>query len=178
MYSTDPTSPQRALCYFLDPVASDKLAYVQFPQRFQGLNKSDIYGGELKHLYKINPYGMDGFGGPNYLGSNTFLARKALFDSSVEGANGHDLIKPEMVLEMASEVAACNYEIGTKWGEAVLPFSPNPLLFLYELFLELCLPDVLKLCIYVSGFCLVEFEHNCAFPITFCPPPPPHFRRS
>ncbi|KAJ4818358.1 Cellulose synthase-like protein [Rhynchospora pubera] len=119
MYSTDPTSPQRALCYFLDPVASAKLAYVQFPQRFQGLNKSDIYGGELKHLYMINPRGMDGFGGPNYLGSNAFLARRALFDSSLEAGNGHDFIKPEMVMEMASGVAACNFESGTKWGDGI-----------------------------------------------------------
>lgn len=131
MYSTDPTSPQRALCYFLDPVASDKLAYVQFPQRFQ-LNKSDIYGGELKHLYKINPHGMDGFGGPNYLGSNAFLSRQALFDSSLGVVNGHDLIKPEMVLEMASEVAACNYEIGTKWGEGV---SATPVWLFPKLFI-------------------------------------------
>lgn len=119
MYSTDPTSPQRALCYFLDPIASNKLAYVQFPQRFQGLNKSDIYGGELKHLYKMNPYGMDGFGGPNYLGSNTFLSRRALFDSSLEGESGRDLLEPEKVLEMATKVAACNYETGTKWGKTI-----------------------------------------------------------
>ena len=107
MYSTDPTSPQRALCYFLDPIASNKLAYVQFPQRFQGLNKSDIYGGEMKHLFKMNPYGMDGFGGPNYLGSNTFLARRALFDSSLESESGRNLLEPEKVLEMATEAAAC-----------------------------------------------------------------------
>ncbi|KAG2654908.1 cellulose synthase-like protein G2 isoform X1 [Panicum virgatum] len=119
MYSNDPTSPQRALCYFLDPIASSKLAYVQFPQRFQGLNKSDIYGGEMKHLFKMNPYGMDGFGGPNYLGSNTFLARRALFDSSLESESGRNLLEPEKVLEMATEAAACNYETGTKWGKTI-----------------------------------------------------------
>ena len=152
MYSNDPTSPQRALCYFLDPIASNKLAYVQFPQRFQGLNKSDIYGGELKHLYKMNPYGMDGFGGPNYLGSNTFLSRRALFDSSLEGESGRDLLEPEKVLEMATKVAACNYEAGTKWGKTVLFFLPHYLLLLHKLSIK-----ILYLHSYFEIICILLF---------------------
>ncbi|KAJ4813732.1 Cellulose synthase-like protein [Rhynchospora pubera] len=121
MYSTDPTSPHRALCYFLDPAISSDLAYVQFPQRFQGLNKNDIYGGEIKRLFTINSHGFDGICGPNYVGSNTFHARRALFGSSLQcvNANGQDQIGSKIVLEKATEVANCDYEAGTKWGDTI-----------------------------------------------------------
>ncbi|XP_078150223.1 cellulose synthase-like protein G3 [Carex rostrata] len=119
MCSTDPNSPHRALCYFLDPTTSAKLAFVQFPQHFQGLNKNDIYGGEIKRLFTINSIGMDGFCGPNYVGTNTFHARRALFGSSLEGVNDQGQIGSKIVLEKAIEAAGCDYEVGTKWGDTI-----------------------------------------------------------
>ncbi|RVW43175.1 Cellulose synthase-like protein G2 [Vitis vinifera] len=68
MYSNDPQTPLRALCYILDPSMDPKLAYVQFPQIFYGINKNDIYGGEARHGMLIHPAGMDGLKGPMYLG--------------------------------------------------------------------------------------------------------------
>ncbi|KAJ7952169.1 Cellulose synthase [Quillaja saponaria] len=47
-YSNDPKTPSRALCYLLDPKIRNKLAYVQFPQRFHGLDNNDIYALEYK----------------------------------------------------------------------------------------------------------------------------------
>lgn len=134
MYSTNPTSPHRVLCYFLDPATSSNLAYVQFPQHFQGLNENDIYGGEIKHLFTINSHGLDGLCGPNYVGSNTFHARRALFGSSLEGVNGQEQIGSEMSLEKAIEVAGCDYETGTKWGDTVS--SPLLLLLQKNLFID------------------------------------------
>ena len=119
MISTDPTSPHRALCYFLDPAISAKLAYVQFPQLFQGLNKNDIYAGELKRIFRINCIGLDGLRGPKYVGTNTFHARHALVGSSLKGVNVLEQIGAKMVLEKAIEVAGCDYEVGTKWGDLV-----------------------------------------------------------
>ncbi|XP_072980564.1 cellulose synthase-like protein G3 [Typha angustifolia] len=119
MYSNDPNSPVRALCYFLDPSIASKLAFVQFPQQFQGLNKNDIYGGELKRLFKVNARGMDGLQGPNYVGTNCFHSRRALCGSSGEFINGNGLINSERSIERAYEVAACDYEIGTKWGAKI-----------------------------------------------------------
>jgi Cellulose synthase len=119
MYSNDPTSPHRALCYFLDPAISADLAYVQFPQRFQGLNKNDIYGGEIKRVFTINSHGLDGLCGANYVGSNTFHARRALFDSSLAVVNAQEQIGSKMILEKAVNVAGCDFEAGTKWGDTV-----------------------------------------------------------
>ncbi|XP_078165943.1 cellulose synthase-like protein G3 isoform X2 [Carex rostrata] len=117
MISTDPTSPHQALCYFLDPAISAKLACVQFPQLFQGLNKNDIYAGELRRIFRINSHGLDGLCGPNYVGTNTFHARRALVGSSLKGVNVQEQIGAKMVLEKAIEVAGCDYEVGTKWGD-------------------------------------------------------------
>ena len=106
----------------------------------------------MKHLFKMNPYGMDGFGGPNYLGSNTFLARRALFDSSLESESGRNLLEPEKVLEMATEAAACNYETGTKWGKTVLFFLPHYLLLLHKLSIK-----ILYLHSYFEIICILLF---------------------
>ncbi|KAF3338921.1 cellulose synthase-like protein G3 [Carex littledalei] len=119
MYSSDPTSPHKALCYFLDPATSSKLAFVQFPQLFQGLNKNDIYAGELKRIFVINGHGLDGLCGPTYVGTNTFHARCALFGSSLKGVNDQEQIGAKMVLEKAIQAAGCDYEVGTKWGDMI-----------------------------------------------------------
>ncbi|XP_047261501.1 cellulose synthase-like protein G3, partial [Capsicum annuum] len=63
MYSNDPSTPQRALCYFLDQTLWPELAFVQFPQCFHGLNEADIYASEIKDLFHTNSMGMDGLRG-------------------------------------------------------------------------------------------------------------------
>ncbi|XP_073109211.1 cellulose synthase-like protein G3 isoform X2 [Elaeis guineensis] len=127
MYSNDPQAPLRALCYLLDPAMASNLAYVQFPQHFQGLNEDDIYGGEVKRLFRINPRGVDGFSGPSYVGSNCFFDRRALHPSPLAPLSSHDASEPrdrgslhlDSVLKRAHEVASCNYEVGTKWGSTI-----------------------------------------------------------
>ncbi|RZC81979.1 hypothetical protein C5167_044568 [Papaver somniferum] len=126
MYSNDPTTPLQMLCFMLDSKMS-KYGYVQFPQRFHGINKNDIYGGENKRLFQINPIGMDGLAGTNYVGTGTFFRRRAFFGgpSSYVSAEKPELnpnhvvdksIQSEAVLEMAQSVASCEYENGTRWG--------------------------------------------------------------
>ncbi|KAF5190021.1 Cellulose synthase-like protein g3 [Thalictrum thalictroides] len=131
MYSNDPKTPLNALCYILDPTkASSDLAYVQFPQRYYGINKNDIYGSEIKRLFKINAAGMDGLSGPNYVGTGCFFQRRAFFGgpSSQLSAEIPELnpnhvidksIQSETVLKIAHSVASCNYENGTKWGSKI-----------------------------------------------------------
>ncbi|KAK3024191.1 hypothetical protein RJ639_043768 [Escallonia herrerae] len=127
MYSNDHRTLHRVLCYFLDPSTRPKLGYIQFPQRFHGLNKADIYACEFKQLFQINPLGMDGLAGPNYLGTGCFFSRRALFGGP------SSLVPPEIpelgpsqvtkkpitaqdVLTLAHQVAGCNYENQTNWG--------------------------------------------------------------
>ncbi|KAF9602084.1 hypothetical protein IFM89_024851 [Coptis chinensis] len=128
MYSNDPQTPLRALCYILDPTkASSDLAYIQFPQRFHGINKNDIYASELKRLFQINPRGMDGLAGPNYVGSGCFFLRRALFGGPLSALSpeipelnpNHVVdksIQSEAVMELAHNVASCKFEDQTNWG--------------------------------------------------------------
>ncbi|XP_042505149.1 cellulose synthase-like protein G2 [Macadamia integrifolia] len=127
MYSNDPKTPLRALCYLSDPAFGSKLAFVQFPQLFHGINKHDIYGGEMKRLFQINPQGMNGLAGPNYVGTGCYFRRRSFFGSpssvlspEIQELNpDHVVNKPvrsEAVLTLAHNVASCNYENQTNWG--------------------------------------------------------------
>ncbi|MBA0856672.1 hypothetical protein Goshw_001395 [Gossypium schwendimanii] len=127
MYSNDPQTPLRMLCYLSDPALKSSLAFIQFPQRFHGVNKDDIYDNEYKLPFEINPMGLDGLKGPNYVGSGCFFRRLALFgDPSTPVAPEIPELSPEHVvnkpirsqetLSLAYHVASCNYENETKWG--------------------------------------------------------------
>ncbi|TXG50715.1 hypothetical protein EZV62_023239 [Acer yangbiense] len=130
MYSNDPETPLRALCYISDPNIKPNLAFVQFPQRFHGINKNDIYASEFKRLFVLNPIGFDGLRGPSYVGTGAFFCRRAFFgDPStfiapeiVELSPDHivnEPIKSPSILSLAHRVAGCNYENQTKWGSKI-----------------------------------------------------------
>ncbi|CAA7037390.1 unnamed protein product [Microthlaspi erraticum] len=130
VYSNDPVTPVRALCYFTDPKIKSTLGFVQFPQRFQGLSKNDIYACECKRIFVIMMIGFDGLLGPNYHGTGCFFNRRVFFGSP------SNLILPEIdelrpdriadksvnsqeVLALAHKVAGCNYERNTNWGSKI-----------------------------------------------------------
>ncbi|KAI9174187.1 hypothetical protein LWI28_013384 [Acer negundo] len=130
MYSNDPETPLRALCYVSDPNIGSNLAYVQFPQRFRGINKNDIYASEFRHMYELNPKGLDGLRGPDYFGTGAFFCRRAFFgDPStfiapeiVELSPDHAVkepIKSPSILSLAHRVVGSNYENQTKWGSKI-----------------------------------------------------------
>ncbi|PSS11207.1 Cellulose synthase-like protein [Actinidia chinensis var. chinensis] len=127
MYSNDPQTPHRVLCYFHDPEIKSKLGYIQFPQRYHGLNKDDIYASEYKRLCICNPVGMDGFAGPSYMGTGCFFSRRVFFGGPSsfvtpeipELSPAHTVDKPtqaQSVLALAHHVADCKYENETNWG--------------------------------------------------------------
>ncbi|KAE8697607.1 Cellulose synthase-like protein G1 [Hibiscus syriacus] len=131
MYSNDPRTPFRALCYVLDPAEiQNRLAFVQFPQQFHGLNESEIHGSEHRRLFKLNPFGLDGLSEPNYLGTGCFIHRRALLgDPSTlvppvikEISPAHIANNPitaPSVLEFAHRLAGCHYENQTEWGSKI-----------------------------------------------------------
>lgn len=127
MYSNDPETPKRMLCFYEHQPTRYNLGYVQFPQRFHGINGADIYGSEHKRLYVINPGGMDGLRGPCYVGSGCFFVRRVFFGgpSSPELPKVRQLrpdhvvekpIRSRQVLALAHEVAGSNYENDSFWG--------------------------------------------------------------
>lgn len=127
MYSNDPQTAKRALCFICDPLVRPQLGYIQFPQRYHGLNKNDIYGGEFLRLYVVNSVGMDGHQGPSYVGSGSFFLRRAFFGGpkSIVSPEIQQLqpdhvvetpITAQPIMELAHHVSGCNYENNTKWG--------------------------------------------------------------
>ncbi|WOG87566.1 hypothetical protein DCAR_0206795 [Daucus carota subsp. sativus] len=127
MFSNDPKTPLRALCYFMDPGMDPNLALVQFPQIFHGINKDDIYNAELKEMLVNNNLGMDGLLGPPYIGSGGFFRRQALFGTPVSHIppqpseiSPHHVVNKSMqsaeILALAHHVGGCNFEVQTEWG--------------------------------------------------------------
>ncbi|CAN1779070.1 Cellulose synthase-like protein G3 [Linum perenne] len=128
MYSNDPT-----MCYFCDPkLEIENSAYVQFPQKYRGINKNDIYAGEYARLYVIQPMGSDGLRGPNYVGTGCFFRRRAFFGGPSTPVSteipelepGHvvgkrNSIRSDLVLGLAYEVCGCDYENRTSWGSKI-----------------------------------------------------------
>ncbi|PON96757.1 Cellulose synthase [Trema orientale] len=130
MYSNDPQTPLRILCYFLGPEAQSNVAYVHCPQMFNGINKTDIYACENKFIFQINPRGYDGLLGPSYNGSCCFIRRRAFFGapSSLESLEIPEIgpdhipngpIHSKEVLALAHHVSSCNYENKTNWGSKI-----------------------------------------------------------
>ncbi|KAJ8631219.1 hypothetical protein MRB53_024542 [Persea americana] len=147
MYSNDPTSAKAAMCFHLDPTLSPTLAFVQFSQIFHNISPNDIYGCQLRDVFKIWWYGCDGLNGPILSGSGFYMKREALygiapgmdlpkdliqsrqwFGSSNEllktlrpdyKCNAENGVQSNGLLQEAHFLASCNYETGTKWGKQV-----------------------------------------------------------
>ncbi|KAG8659031.1 cellulose synthase-like protein G3 [Manihot esculenta] len=127
MYSNDPQTLLRMLCYYSDPKIRSKYSYIQFPQYFHGVNKNDMYACQFKRLFQIQPMGFDGLGGANHVGTNCFFSRRAFFGGPSnfvspeipELSPSHVVDKPiqsSEVMALAYHVAGCNYENQTTWG--------------------------------------------------------------
>ncbi|KAK9076639.1 hypothetical protein SSX86_004973 [Deinandra increscens subsp. villosa] len=123
MYSNDPETPLRALCYFVDPDADPKLGFVQFPQRFSGINQNDIYASEFKPETQILSLGMDGLLGAQFMGTGGFFKRCVISDDLTCSVATIQInskpIRSNDVLVSAHKVASCNYEDNTKWGSKI-----------------------------------------------------------
>lgn len=136
MFSNDPKTPLRAICFFMDPKMDSNLALVQFPPIFHGINKDDIYGAEFREPIINNSCGMDGLLGPTYMGSGAFFRRRAFFGSPVSNLplqpsdiSPHHIVDKPMhsaeVLALAQQVGGCSFEVQTKWGSEVIQFGTS-----------------------------------------------------
>ncbi|CAI5942032.1 unnamed protein product [Closterium sp. NIES-64] len=68
-----------ALCFFLDPMQGYTTGFVQFPQRFDGIDRNDRYANHNTVFFDINMKGLDGQQGPVYVGTGCFFRRRALY---------------------------------------------------------------------------------------------------
>ncbi|CAK8565759.1 unnamed protein product [Lathyrus sativus] len=131
MYSNNSQSLRDALCFFMDEDKGHEIAYVQAPQNFENLTKNDIYGGALFIIHEVEMFGVDGFGGPMYIGTGCFHRRDVLcgrkfnkqsrkdWNNNANDENINHMIEASLqeIEEKSKTLASCAYEENTSWGK-------------------------------------------------------------
>ncbi|CAO2819680.1 unnamed protein product [Amaranthus hypochondriacus] len=69
---------REGMCFMMDR-GGDRLCYVQFPQRFEGIDPSDRYANHNTVFFDINMRALDGLQGPVYVGTGCLFRRVALY---------------------------------------------------------------------------------------------------
>ncbi|KAK1269556.1 Cellulose synthase-like protein E6 [Acorus gramineus] len=128
MYSNSSKSVRDVMCFFMDEEKGHEIAYVQFPQKFNNVTKNDIYGSSMITTYEVDFPGIDGNGGPLYIGTGCFHRRESLcgkkFNDSpkVELKRGLNMSPNDNALNLQERLkvlASCTYEANTQWGNEV-----------------------------------------------------------
>ncbi|KAL9431171.1 hypothetical protein AB3S75_026376 [Citrus x aurantiifolia] len=78
-YLNNSKAVREAMCFLMDPQLGKKLCYVQFPQRFDGIDRHDRYANRNIVFFDINMLGLDGIQGPVYVGTGCVFNRQALY---------------------------------------------------------------------------------------------------
>ncbi|XP_028764804.1 cellulose synthase A catalytic subunit 8 [UDP-forming] [Neltuma alba] len=81
-YVNNSKAVREAMCFLMDPVVGRDLCYVQFPQRFDGIDRSDRYANRNTVFFDVNMKGLDGIQGPVYVGTGCVFNRQALYGYS------------------------------------------------------------------------------------------------
>ncbi|GAQ88788.1 Cellulose synthase family protein [Klebsormidium nitens] len=78
-YVNNSLALREAMCFLLDPVHGPRVCYVQFPQRFDGVDRNDRYANHNTVFFDVNMRGQDGQQGPMYVGTGCVFRRAALY---------------------------------------------------------------------------------------------------
>ncbi|PHT50755.1 putative cellulose synthase A catalytic subunit 5 [UDP-forming] [Capsicum baccatum] len=78
-YINNSKAIREAMCFMMDPSLGKTVCYVQFPQRFDGIDKNDRYANRNTVFFDINMKGLDGIQGPIYVGTGCVFRRQALY---------------------------------------------------------------------------------------------------
>ncbi|CAM8949849.1 unnamed protein product [Rhodiola kirilowii] len=69
---------REGICYMMDR-GGDRICYIQFPQRFEGVDPSDRYANHNTVFFDGNMRALDGLQGPVYVGTGCMFRRYALY---------------------------------------------------------------------------------------------------
>ncbi|KAL2511642.1 Cellulose synthase A catalytic subunit 3 [UDP-forming] [Abeliophyllum distichum] len=78
-YINNSKALREAMCFLMDPNLGKYVCYVQFPQRFDGIDRNDRYANRNTVFFDINLRGLDGIQGPVYVGTGCVFNRTALY---------------------------------------------------------------------------------------------------
>uniref|UniRef100_A0A7N0TTC7 Uncharacterized protein n=1 Tax=Kalanchoe fedtschenkoi TaxID=63787 RepID=A0A7N0TTC7_KALFE len=79
---------REGMCFMLDR-GGDRVAYVQFPQRFEGIDPSDRYANHNNVFFDVSMRALDGLQGPMYVGTGCIFRRTALYGFSPARTTEH-----------------------------------------------------------------------------------------
>ncbi|KAK3139980.1 hypothetical protein QOZ80_5AG0393560 [Eleusine coracana subsp. coracana] len=79
---------REGMCFMLDR-GGDRVCYVQFPQRFEGIDPNDRYANHNLVFFDVAMRAMDGLQGPMYVGTGCIFRRTALYGFSPPRATEH-----------------------------------------------------------------------------------------
>ncbi|XP_073136416.1 cellulose synthase-like protein D4 isoform X1 [Henckelia pumila] len=88
---------REGMCFMMDRGGED-ICYIQFPQRFEGIDPSDRYANNNTVFFDGTMRALDGLQGPLYVGTGCMFRRFALY--------GFDPPKVDTILERGSETQA------------------------------------------------------------------------
>lgn len=69
---------REGMCFMMDR-GGERLCYVQFPQRFEGIDPSDRYANHNTVFFDVNMRALDGIQGPFYVGTGCLFRRTPLY---------------------------------------------------------------------------------------------------
>ncbi|XP_024385240.1 probable cellulose synthase A catalytic subunit 5 [UDP-forming] [Physcomitrium patens] len=78
-YINNSKALREAMCFLMDPIVGKRVCYVQFPQRFDGIDRNDRYANHNTVFFDINLKGLDGVQGPVYVGTGCCFKRRAIY---------------------------------------------------------------------------------------------------
>lgn len=87
-YIYNSSALREGMCFMLDR-GGDKICYVQFPQRFEGIDPSDRYANHNTVFFDVSMRALDGLQGPMYVGTGCIFRRIALYGFSPPRATEH-----------------------------------------------------------------------------------------
>ncbi|KAJ3681358.1 hypothetical protein LUZ60_015847 [Juncus effusus] len=87
-YVNNSLALRESMCFMLDR-GGDRICYVQFPQRFEGIDPSDRYANHNLVFFDVTMRAMDGLQGPMYVGTGCVFRRTALYGFSPQRATEH-----------------------------------------------------------------------------------------
>ncbi|CAK7348365.1 unnamed protein product [Dovyalis caffra] len=106
---------REGMCFMLDR-GGDRICYVQFPQRFEGIDPSDRYANHNTVFFDVSMRALDGLQGPMYVGTGCIFRRTALYGFSPPRTTEHhgwfgrrkiklSLRKPKAAKKQEDEIA-------------------------------------------------------------------------
>ncbi|CAN6933423.1 unnamed protein product [Brassica oleracea] len=114
MYANNSKSALEALCILLDEKEGKEIAFVQFPQFYDNLTRNDLYGSMMRVIADVEFNGLDGNGGPLYIGTGCFHRRDVICGRKYgEEEESDEIVEAEKTKSLAS----CTYEKGSEWGK-------------------------------------------------------------